>query len=194
MPSKYWCPITPSEPLWSQQRSLGVTLAILPCSEICSFVPTIHSLSAWPLTVTLQGFWCRVEPKALGMCRRAHEPLPFTSSIFTPWFFPVSSSWGNPSSQSLQKSLTNIEFLPTPHYYPQLFYSVFFSSSEAGLYVHIFDLRGIIAATRVNNAVVNYKSEYLKMKPALSHSLLPNGNACDLWPPDKGILMEKRCS
>lgn len=60
------------------------------------------------------------------------------------------------------------------------FYSIFFSSSEAGLYVHIFDLRGIIAATRVNNAAVNYKSEYLEMKPALSHSLLPNGNACDL--------------
>lgn len=114
----------------------------------------------------------------------AEQPLPFTSSIFTPLFFPATTSQ-LPTHEEIQAPRA----FRTPHKhrisaYPSPlttgFYSVFFSSSEAGLYVHIFDLRGIIAATRVNNAVVNYKSEYLKMKPALSHSLLPNGNASDL--------------
>jgi len=55
-------------------------------------------------------------------------------------------------------------------------YWVFFST-EAGSYVHIFDLSWIIAAKRVNNAVVNYKNEYLKMKPAFAQ---PYQNHCSV--------------
>lgn len=42
----------------------------------------------------------------------AEQPLPFTSLIFTPLFFPASKSGGNPTTQSLQKPSQTQNFCP----------------------------------------------------------------------------------
>lgn len=116
-----------------------------------------------------------------------HLPYLGTASAFHFCFLLFTSLW-LASIASLQlrrkskhpetsKSFTNTGFLSTHYHYSLFFF--FFCSTEAGLYVHIFDLRWIIAAKRVNNAAVNYRNEYLKMKPALAQ---PYQNRCSvMW-------------
>lgn len=192
----------PSQAWLTNQRGLHVitTMENLGLKEIFPFLwlPQLIS-TGFLLLLCLESAVVSVfllVPSVLSrVCAPLHLPWCRTASAF---HFSNFYPFVLPSVQLKRKSRAfksppkhRISAHPWP--LPTGFYSTFSSSSEAGLYVHIFDLRGIIAATRVNNAVLNYKSEYLKMKPALSHSLLPNGNACDLWPSDKGILMDKRC-
>lgn len=109
-----------------------------------------------------------------GVCSSPSPMLGTASPFYLSFTFHLSEPPCKPScSPSLNRNSQRPQNPPQTHYFcPPITIAprfIYFFNIEAGLYVHIFDLRWIIAAKkRVNNAALNYKNEYLKMKPALA--------------------------